>query len=120
MSRRRQLQKKLKKGLARPNVAGLSAADSRERGGAVRSCCPCRVGWDAYEATRDEVERLCKDDDATVRFNALHVRQDAVLAERLADNHERRRAAEAARNNREASRSEDARRSAVRRAKARA
>lgn len=109
--------KKLRKGLVRPDVAALGAADPNERGRAVRSCCPCRVGWEAYEANRERVERLCKDDDPTVRFNALHVRDDAVLAEALTERHERRRSAAADRSRREADKAETARRATTRRAK---
>lgn len=101
MSRRKQLRKKLKKGAVRPAVESLAAADPRERGRAVRSCCPCRVGWESYEANRDDVERLCKDEDSTVQFNALHVRGDALLMEALAARNERRQEAVARRDERQ-------------------
>src|SRR5687767_5317765 len=121
MSRRRQLEKKMRKGLLpRPAAEGLDAEDARERGGAVRSCCPCRVGWEAYEERRDDVERLCKDDDPTVRFNALHVREDVVLMEALASAHEGRREAARRRGDREATKAESRVRAARRRAKSRA
>ena len=86
MSRARQLRKKARKGtLPTPEVEGLAADDPQVRGRAVRSLCPCRVGWSPFEEHLDELERLCKDPDPKVRFNALHVREDAALIEFLAD-----------------------------------
>ena len=119
MSRYRQMRKKLRKGLAQPDVEGLSVDDPRQRGGAARSCCPCRVGWSAYQANRDELEHLCKDEDATVRFNALHVRQDAFLAQALADRHDSTRQATAAREAREKTKTRDRQREDTRNRKRR-
>ena len=111
VSRYRQLKKQRRKGLPRPNVEGLAASEPSIRGSAARSCCPCRVGWDAYEANRDAVEALVKDEDAVVRFNALHVRLDAVQAEALS---ERKQSARDANEARERERARLTRQSAVR------
>lgn len=95
MSRKKQLLKQARKGRRpRPDLDGLSADDPTTRGRAVRTLCPCRSGWDVYQENRDAVQRLCKDEDATVRFNALHVQDDAYLMELLEA--KRFRAAEAA------------------------
>jgi hypothetical protein len=86
MSRARQLRKKARKGtLPVPEVDGLVADDPQVRGRAVRSLCPCRVGWSPFEEHLADLERLCKDRDPQVRFNALHVREDAALMELRAD-----------------------------------
>jgi hypothetical protein len=69
------------------------------------------VGWEAYEANRDAVEAFVKDEDAVVRFNALHVRLDAVQAEAL---YERKQSARDANEARTRERARSARRSAVR------
>ena len=83
--------------MPRPNVAGLTASEPSVRGAAARSCCPCRVGWEAYEANRDALEALVKDEDRVVRFNALHVRLDAVQSEALFEQKQAARDAHAAR-----------------------
>src|SRR3954454_1755728 len=103
MSRGRQLRKQAKKGcLPSPYLDGLTADRANVRGRAVRTLCPCRAGWDAYETHRNNAEALCKDDDGVVRANALHVREDALLAELLDANKASARAARARRIDREA------------------
>ena len=77
----RQTRKALRKGTARPDVVGLVSDDPQVRGRAARSVCPCKVGFDVYEQHIDELARLRKDEDPVVRFNALHVREDAELME---------------------------------------
>lgn len=94
MSRKDQIRKRLRKETPQADVAGMHADDPRTRGRAVRTACPCRNGWDVYNANREEVLRLTKDEDPTVRFNALHVQDDAFLMELLDD--KRARAEEAA------------------------
>jgi hypothetical protein len=118
VSRRRQLEKKRKKGiLPVPRVDLFDSADPRERGRAVRSTCPCRVGWDGYEEHRDEAERLIKDEDPVVRFNALHVREDAVLMELLTDKRAAKAEAVAQRGDRDVQRRDTLERRARARAK---
>ena len=73
----------------RPDVEGLTSEDPTERARAVRSLCPCRVGWESYEAHVVELDRLAKDDDPKVRKLALHVREDAGILEYRADRAER-------------------------------
>ena len=72
-----------------PDVDNLDSEDAEARARAVRSLCPCRVGWTSYQEHLNEVARLAKDHDPKVRFNALHVRQDAEILEIRADRAER-------------------------------
>jgi hypothetical protein len=58
-------------------MAGMRSADELERARAVRSVCPCRMGWDGFEQSRDLVKQLKKDPCPTVRAAALHVFEDA-------------------------------------------
>lgn len=76
-----------------PNIAGLTADDPETRAQAVRSLCPCRVGWEAYGEHVLDVDRLAKDEDPKVRKHALHVREDAGILELRADRAERAEAA---------------------------
>lgn len=87
-----------------PFVEGLTSDDPETRAKAVRSLCPCRVGWDAYGEHVLDVERLAKDEDPKVRQYALHVRDDAAILEYRADRAER---AEAAAERRRAERARD-------------
>ena len=80
-----------------PDVDGLHADDAATRARAVRSLCPCRVGWASYEEHALELERLAKDDDPKVRAIALHIREDAAILEIRADKAERSAEAEARR-----------------------
>jgi hypothetical protein len=67
----------------RPDTGGLAAESPAARGCAVRTLCPCRTGWDAYQDHLNDVRALCKDEDRVVRVNALHVQEDAALIELL-------------------------------------
>ena len=49
-----------------------------ERGDAVRSLCPCQVGWEVFEGHVGEVLRALKDSSRGVRAGALHVLSDAA------------------------------------------
>lgn len=60
---------------------GLCSPDPRTRARAVRSVCPCRLGWGTFEALMPFVEALRKDPDDEVRANALHVFQDGYEME---------------------------------------
>ena len=55
----------------------LQSEDAAVRACAVRSLCPCRLGWTVFEAHLAVVSRLTKDPDKTVRAAALHVFEDA-------------------------------------------
>ena len=88
-----------------PDVDGLHADDAEARARAVRSLCPCRVGWASYEEHARELERLVKDDDPEVRKIALHIREDAAILEVRADRAERAAEAEERRQARERQRS---------------
>src|SRR5688500_12745411 len=57
---------------------GLRSDDAETRARAVRSLCPCRMGWTAFQECLVEVRRLQKDPSPPVRAAALHVLQDAL------------------------------------------
>ena len=56
----------------------LRSPDEEVRGDAVRSLCPCHVGWEAFECHVVEVLRALKDRSRGVRAQALHVLEDAA------------------------------------------
>lgn len=62
-------------------LAGLDSPDEFIRAQAVRSLCPCRVGYAVYECYVGEVKRLQKDPSELVRKAALHVEEDAFRLE---------------------------------------
>lgn len=62
-------------------LAGLHSPDEVIRAQAVRSLCPCRVGYAIYECYAGEVKRLQKDPSELVRKAALHVEEDAFRLE---------------------------------------
>jgi hypothetical protein len=55
----------------------LHSIDDAMRARAVRSICPCRLGWDAFQHCMDTVKQLQKDPNPAVRAAALHVFKDA-------------------------------------------
>jgi len=59
----------------------LGSSDAATRAKAVRSICPCRLGWKHFEDVWVLLEHRKKDPDPTVRANALHVFQDAAEME---------------------------------------
>jgi hypothetical protein len=59
--------------------------DEDERGDAVRSLCPCHVGWDVFEGHVVEVLRALKDRNRGVRAQALHVFEDAARMQHLGE-----------------------------------
>ncbi|HLV81063.1 MAG TPA: hypothetical protein VKT32_12315 [Chthonomonadaceae bacterium] len=61
--------------------ADLDSPDAATRARAVRSICPCRMGWQHFEEIIGLLERMKKDPDPMVRANALHVFQDAAEME---------------------------------------
>ncbi|HEU5369322.1 MAG TPA: hypothetical protein VFU69_12695 [Ktedonobacterales bacterium] len=62
-------------------LAGLNSPDESIRAQAVRSLCPCRVGYAIYECYAGEVKRFQKDPSELVRKAALHVEEDAFRLE---------------------------------------
>jgi hypothetical protein len=58
-------------------AAGLSSTDPAVRLRTLRSVCPCRMGWEAFDVCRPLVEALQKDRDAEIRRVAKHVMADA-------------------------------------------
>jgi hypothetical protein len=62
-------------------LAGLNSPDEAVRAQAVRSLCPCRVGYSIYQCYAGEVKRLQKDPSELVRKAALHVEEDAFRLE---------------------------------------
>jgi hypothetical protein len=67
------------------SVADLQAADEVVRGHAVRSLCPCHVGWEVFEQHVDVVLRRLRDRSHVVRAHALHVFEDAVVMQSAED-----------------------------------
>jgi hypothetical protein len=58
-------------------LADVRAADEATRAQAVRSLCPCRIGWEGFQKEMDVVARMAKDRSPEVRRQALHVFEDA-------------------------------------------
>jgi hypothetical protein len=58
-------------------AAGLSSTDPAARLKTLRSICPCRMGWQAFDACRPLVQALRKDADPEIRRVAQHVMADA-------------------------------------------
>ena len=56
----------------------VCSPDEEERGEAVRSLCPCHVGWEVFEGHVGEVLHALKDSSRGVRAGALHVLGDAA------------------------------------------
>lgn len=54
----------------------LHAEDAEMRAKAVRSVCPCRLGFEVFEQCLSTVAEMQKDPDPTVRAAALHVFED--------------------------------------------
>lgn len=55
----------------------LQSIDDEARASALRSLCPCRASWEAFEQLLPLVERLKKDPNPEVRSVAMHVLEDA-------------------------------------------
>lgn len=66
-------------------VGGLQASDEMVRGDAVRSLCPCHVGWELFEQYVPVLIRRSKDPSHIVRAHALHVFEDAVRMQSASD-----------------------------------
>lgn len=62
-------------------LAELNSPDEAIRAQAVRSLCPCRVGYAIYERYAEKVKRFQKDPSGLVRKAALHVQEDAFRLE---------------------------------------
>jgi hypothetical protein len=58
-------------------MTDLRAPDEATRAKAVRSVCPCRLGWETFQETMETLEKLTKDPSPHVRAQALHVFDDA-------------------------------------------
>jgi hypothetical protein len=58
-------------------IAELRAPDEATRAKAVRSVCPCRLGWETFQETMDTLKERAKDSSPHVRAQALHVFEDA-------------------------------------------
>lgn len=63
----------------------LQSPDEVVRGEAVRSLCPCHVGWEVFERHVGVVLRLVRDPSREVRAHALHVFDDAARMQLKAD-----------------------------------
>jgi hypothetical protein len=59
-------------------LSDVRSTDAEVRGEAVRSLCPCHVGWTAFERYVGVVLRAFGDSSRTVRAHALHVLTDAA------------------------------------------
>lgn len=66
-------------------VADLQITDEKVRGDAVRSFCPCHVGWDVFEQHVGSLIRFLRDPNRSVRREALHVFEDAVRMQSAED-----------------------------------
>jgi hypothetical protein len=58
-------------------LAKFKAPDEASRGKAVRQVCPCRMGWEVFQDTMEDLQRMTKDPSPYVRAQALHVFEDA-------------------------------------------
>src|SRR5437879_2662144 len=58
-------------------VANFKAPDDATRGKAVRQVCPCRMGWEVFQETMEDLSKMTKDPSPYVRAQALHVFEDA-------------------------------------------
>ena len=58
--------------------SGMRSPDAAVRGDAVRSLCPCHVGWEAFEHHVGDVLGAFRDSSRDVRAQALHVFEDAA------------------------------------------
>lgn len=56
-----------------------------DRGDAVRSLCPCHVGWEVFQVHVGEVLRALKDRSRDVRAGALHVLSDAARMQHVSE-----------------------------------
>lgn len=59
-------------------ISDVQSTDEVVRGDAVRSLCPCRVGWTAFEREVGVVLKAMSDSSRIVRAHALHVFTDAA------------------------------------------
>jgi hypothetical protein len=59
--------------------------EEAERGDAVRSLCPCHVGWEVFEGHVVEVLHALKDRSRGVRAGALHVLGDAARMQHVGE-----------------------------------
>ena len=55
----------------------IESPDETVRASAVRSLCPCRSGWEFFEAYLPLIRQLQKDSSPLVRASALHLFEDA-------------------------------------------
>jgi hypothetical protein len=58
-------------------LCDLDPSDDAARAQAVRSACPCRIGWDGFQKNMEVVAQMKKDASPAVRRAALHVFEDA-------------------------------------------
>src|SRR5712692_9653247 len=58
-------------------MADFKAPDEAARGKAVRQVCPCRMGWEIFQDTMEDLSKMTKDPSPYVRAQALHVFEDA-------------------------------------------
>jgi hypothetical protein len=77
-------------------LTGMQSGDEITRANAVREICPCRMSWEVFDRLRKAARPLRKDPSPLVRFNALHIEEDAkhiasleALSERLQEWEER-------------------------------
>ena len=63
----------------------VCSPDEEERGDAVRSLCPCHVGWEVFEGHVGEVLHALKDRSHGVRTGALHVLSDAARMQHMSE-----------------------------------
>ncbi len=64
-------------------VADFKAPDEASRGKAVRQVCPCRMGWEVFQETMEDLQKMTKDPSPYVRAQALHVFEDAYGLQRM-------------------------------------
>ena len=63
----------------------MCSPEEEERGDAVRSLCPCHVGWEVFEGHVGEVLHALKDRSRGVRAQALHVFEDAARMQHVSE-----------------------------------